>query len=226
MEQRTDAAYRLTWETNHLEFCDEEYDLELEEFLGWESTNGLYEITPYELPDPVIFYAHPLALTSVDYLTSNVYWPVMSRRMYYALLTVGNFPHRAIPIAMMDSTQSPFAQEQRLASGKPNPEITNFNDFVAVQLLEYSNFFDFERSSYTRNSRRSDWIDTIDAYVMNEPPEGFPPLFRLAADPVVLFISAKARETLRESDVRGTAYYPLDRLQIEVDIPVQLATYS
>jgi hypothetical protein len=226
MGQRADTAYRLTWETSHLEFCDEEYDLELEEFLEWESTNGLYEANPYSLPSPTIFYAHPIALSCIDYLTNNVCWPIMSRRMYHTLLTVGNFPHQVIPIAVMDSIQLPFEADQRLANGEPNPEITNPNDFVAVQLLEYSDFFDFERSNYTRNARRPAWIDAIDIYAINEPPEGFPPLFRLAADPVVLFISAKAREALREAGICGTAYYPLDCLQSEVDIPVQLPAYS
>jgi hypothetical protein len=225
MEPRTaDAAYRLIWETEHLQSCDEEYDFELEEFLEWDNTNGFYETTTYQLPNPIVFYGHPVALACLDYPTNNVYWPVMSRRMYNTLTAVGHFPHQIIPIAVMDSTQYPFEPEQRLANGQPKPEITNFDDFVVVQLLEHSEFFDFEHSSYARNSRHPDWIDAIEIYVLNEPPEGFPPLFRLSPNPAELFISAKARAALLEAGIQGTAYYPLNCLQVEVDNTVELVT--
>jgi hypothetical protein len=227
MEQRADRAYRLTWETNYLEDCDEEYELELEEFPGSSWTARLMDTTPYDLPDPVIFWGNPEFLNYLDYPTSNVNWPIMTRRMLYTLLTVGDFSHRVIPIALMDGTRFTYEPERRfLADGKPNPEITNFNDLVAVQILEYGNYFDFENSEYTRHPRDQNWVSSVDNYVLNEPPEEFPPLFRLSVVSPELFVSAKARDTLREAGIRGVAYYPLDNLQSEVDIPVQLTTYS
>jgi hypothetical protein len=227
MGQRTDRAYRLTWETDYLENCDEEYELEIEEFPGSEWMPRLMEISPYDLPDPVIFWGNPEFLNDVDYPTSNVNWPIMSRRMYYTLLAVRDFHHRVIPIAMMDGTRFTYEPEQRfLADGQPNPEITNHDDLVAVQILEYSDYFDFEHSVYEPNPKYPEWVRSVGKYVLKEPSKGFPPLFRLAADSVELFISAYAREALKEAGIRGTAYYPLDRLQIEVDIPVQLTTYS
>jgi hypothetical protein len=118
MEQRTDRAYRLTWETDYLENCDEEYELELEEFPGSDWIPGLIKTSPYNLPDPVIFWGNPEFLSDVDYPTSNVNWPIMSRRMYYILLAVGDFPHRVIPIAMMDGTRFTYEPERRfLADG-------------------------------------------------------------------------------------------------------------
>jgi hypothetical protein len=227
MEKRTDRAYRLTWETDYLENCDEEYELELEEFPGSDWIPGLIETSAYELPNPVIFWGNPEFLNDIDYPTSNVNWPIMSRRMYYTLLAVGDFPHRVIPIAMMDGTKFTYEPEQRfLADGQPNPEITNCDDLVAVQILEYSDYFDFEHSVYEPSPKFPELARSVDTYVLCEPSGGFPPLFRLDASAATLFISAKAREALRERGIRGTAYYPLDRLQIEVDIPVQLTTYS
>ncbi len=227
MEQRTDRAYCLNWEFEHMELCDEETELEICEFPGSDWIGGLMETTPYDLPDPVVFYVNPEFLLYTDYPTNDKSWPIMSRRMYYTLLTAGDFPHRVIPIAMMDGTKFTFEPERRfLENGQPNPEITNFNDFVAVQLLEESDYFDFERSEYRRNQRRPEWIDHISVYVLNEPSEGFPPLFRLTVTPSRLFISAKAREALKGAGIRGTAYELLDNpLQEEVDIPVQLPTY-
>jgi hypothetical protein len=122
-----------------------------------------------------------------------------------------------------------FESELRfLPNGQPKPEVTNFDDFVVLQLLERNDYFDFERSQYKKNSRRPEWIDAVEVYVLNEPPGGFPPLFRLNVTPSSLFISAEAREALKESGIRGTAYYSLNdgySLQDEVDIPVPIPTY-
>jgi hypothetical protein len=230
MEQRTERAYRLTWEMDYLELCDQKDELELEEFPGSDWMARLMEITPYELPDPVIFWGNPEFLTYVDYPTNNVNWPIMSRRMYYTLLTVGDFPHRVIPIAMMDGGRFFSEPERRfLADGQPNPEITNLNDLVAIQLLEESDYFDFERSEYEPSPIIPYRVGSVDKYVLNEAPKGFPPLFRLAVQSSELFISAKAREALKEASIRGITYIFSDGFRTvkspEVDIPVQIPTY-
>jgi hypothetical protein len=226
MEQRTNRAYRLIWEYEHLEFCDDENDLNLRVFPDWEWTSGLFKTTPYELPNPVIFEGDFKMLPCTDCPTNNADWPVMSRRMYYTLLALGDFPHRVIPVAIMDDRAYPFESHRCfLSDGSPSPEVTNFNDFVAIQLLKESDYFDFERSEYDPSPITPFRVGSVDKYVLREPLEGFPPLFRLMITPSTLFISAEARAALREAGIRGTAYYPLDSLQSEVDIPVQLPTY-
>lgn len=229
MEQRTDRAYRLSWSTDHMELYDGEEEIHLREFPGSEWIGGLIEHPPCDLPNPVIFEADFSALRDTDYPISDVNWPVMSRRMYYTLLALGDFPHRITPVAMIDDTSFMFESELRfLPNGQPKPEVTNFDDFVVIQLLERSNYFDFERSKYTWHPRTPDWVRSVESYVLNEPPGGFPALFRLTVTPSSLFISAKAREALKESGIRGTAYYALNdgySLQKEVDIPVPLSTY-
>jgi hypothetical protein len=226
MEQRTDRAYRLTWQTDYLESCDHEYELDIEEFPGSDWTERLMKISSYLLPEPVIFWGDPKFLEFLDYPTNDKDWPIMSRRMYYTLCTVGDFPHRAIPIAMMDGSKFTFEPERRfLSNGQPDPEITNTDALVAVQILEESNYFNFKLSEFEPDPDFPEWVHSVEKYVLNEPLEGFPPLFRLAAQATPLFISAKAREALKEAGIRGVAYYPLDNLQIEVDNPVLLPTY-
>jgi hypothetical protein len=226
------SAYRLTWAVEHLENFEGRFEAEIRDFPGSDFMPRLMDISPYNLPNPLIFYAAFDFLERTDYPYNEVYWPIMSRRMYDVICSVGTFSHRVIPIAMVDDTtryardlmSQPFTQDVVL-----NSEVTNFGDFLAVQLLEQKDYFDFERSEYRRNSRRSEWIDSVEVYALNEPLEGFPPLFRLSTDPVELFISAKTREALREAGIRGTAYYSLEdgySLQDEIDIPVQLPTYS
>jgi hypothetical protein len=227
MGQRTENAYRLIWEHSHMESYDGEYEMELREFPGLEQIAGLTETTPLELPGPIIFEADFQALTRTDYPTNDRYFPVMSRRMYYAIQSIGPFPHRVIPVAMVDDTSFVFESEQRYFSdGSPKPEVTNFDDFVAIQILERNDYFDFDHSEYERHPRYQDFVRSVDKYVLNEPPDGFPPLFRLTVTPSELFISVKARIALLEAGIRGMAYYPLDSYQIEVDNPVELPTYS
>jgi hypothetical protein len=226
MEQRADRAFRLSWEFDHMQFYDGEYEMELHEFPDWEKTNALFETTPYNLPETVVFEADFEALSRTDYPTNNVYWPVMSRRMYYTLLTVGDFSHRVIPVAMVDDTSFIEDWQRRFSpDGQPNPTVTNFNDFVAVQLLEESDYFDFDHSEYEWHPRDPNWVHVVSKYVLNEPSKSFPPLFRLKVQSPEIFISAQAREALKEAGIRGISYYPLDSLQSEVDIPVQLSTY-
>jgi hypothetical protein len=226
MGQRTDRAYRLTWEVDHKEFNDRDYDIEIWEFPEWEKTSRLMKISPYDLPSPVVFNADFAQLARTDYPENDVNWPVMSRRMYHVLCSVGDFPHRVIPVAMLDDLAFPFERERCFTvDGKPNPEITNFDDFVAVQLLERSDYFNFELSEYEPDPDFPDLARSVDQYILNEPHGGFPPLFRLLVTPSSLFISTEAREALRESSIRGTAYYPLDGFQPEVDIPVPIPTY-
>jgi hypothetical protein len=225
MERQAERrAFRLSWEFDHMKLCDEETELGVHEVPELEWTGGLFKTTPYNLPDPVVFYVDPEFLLYTDYPTNNKSWPIMSRRMLYTLLTVGDFPHRVIPIALMDGTQFIFEPERRFIDGQPNPEITNFNDYIAIQLLERSNYFNFEKSEYERHPRDPNWVRSVSKYVLNEPDAGFPPLFRLDVQSPELFISAEARKALQEAGIRGTSYYPLDNIQSEVDIPVQLPT--
>jgi hypothetical protein len=223
MGQRADNAYRLTWDLSYIGYARprRENELEIREFPGSEWMPGLMRTDFYELPDPVIFWGDLQLLNYIDYPSNNMNWPIMSRRMYYVLTSLGSFPHRAIPIALIDSTRFPNEPERCfLANGQPDPNITDFNTLVAVQFLERTNFFSFERSEYELNSRSPGRVKSVNKYALDEPAEGFPSVFRLVADPVILFISAKAREALKESGIRGTAYYPLDSIQSdEVDNP-------
>jgi hypothetical protein len=220
MGQRPDAAYRLIWDFSYIEFTRQDYELELQEFPGSEWMPRLMETDSLELPNPVIFWGNQQLLNFIDYPSNIVNWPIMSRRMYYVLTSLGNFPHRVIPIALIDRSRFPDEPERCfLANGQPDPEITDFNNLVAVQILEYSHYFDFDRSDYEPSPKHPDLARSVNSYVLVEPPEGFPPLFRLDASAATLFISAKAREALREAGIRGTAYYPLDCLQSEVDNP-------
>ncbi len=121
-------------------------------------------------------------------------WPIMSRKMLDILLSVGDFPHQAIPVVMSNVFD--------------NPPIEAFHNFVAVQLLEHLNIFDWENSVYETVEDRPDIVEpnSIEDLVLVEPEGGFPPLFRVKQIRTRLFISSAAKQALEAADIQGIDY--------------------
>jgi hypothetical protein len=129
--------------------------------------------------------------------------------MYYTLLAIKDFPHRVIPVTM---------ESTKLDPSQPNYRTTDSENFVAIQFLEHANYLDRKLSIYSPEG------DYLKQYALNEPPEGFPPVFRLAANPGAVFITAEAREALKEAGILGTAYFSTFNIELpqEVDLPVPI----
>jgi hypothetical protein len=218
-----EIAYKLSWDLDHFEdyhILDWSYDLEIEPFPGIEKAD-MYDVKPFPHPSPVIFRAYPDIVNYIDYPYPENRWPVMSKRMYEALLSVGGFPHRVIPVAVVDWRV--MRDKWRDESGRLRDEITNWN-YVAVQLTEFADVFDWERATYTLDPNFPGWLDNVKEYVFKIPPGGLPPLFRIQSYPVALFISAEARAALKAAGVCGTQYISLRGYHIQnepdVDVPV------
>jgi hypothetical protein len=220
----SEIAYELRWDLDHFEdyhILDWSYDLEMEPFPGIEKAD-MYDVKPFPHPSPVIFRAYPDIVNYIDYPYPENHWPVMSKRMYEALRSVGNFPHRVIPVAVVDWRV--MRDKWRDKDGRLRDEITNWN-YVAVQLTEFADVFDWEKSKYTPHERMPGRVEDVKEYVFKIPPGGLPPLFRIASDRVSLFISAEARAALKAAGVCGTTYMSLRGLQKggigrEKDVPV------
>jgi hypothetical protein len=219
----TEVAYKLDWNLDHFEdyhILDWSYDLEIEPFPGVEKVE-IDEIEPFPHPNPVIFRAYPDIVNYIDYPYPENRWPVMSKRMYEALLSVGSFPHRVISVAVVDWRV--MRDKWRDKDGRLRDEITNWN-YVAVQLTEFADVFDWEKSKYTPHEELPGWLKNVQEYVFKIPPDGLPPLFRLKNHSLRLFISAEARAALKEAGVCGTEYVSLKGIsrdrQPEVDVPV------
>jgi hypothetical protein len=76
-------------------------------------------------------------------------------------------------------------------------------------LTEYSDVFDRENSVYTRSQYNPDYIENVEEYAFNVPSTGLPPLFRVASNPTVLFVSSQARNALRKAKIAGPRYISL-----------------
>jgi hypothetical protein len=195
----THRAYELDHDIDHL-VGDLEYDAWLVNSSEYENAWGdvFWESMRLDLPDNIEFDCDGARLLVSDYPYVKEQWPIMSKRMLNTLLTVKDFSHQVIPIVMKDIFVPPQFDES--------------HDFVAVQLLEHQDVFDWENSVYRRNPERSDIIDRLNRLVIKIPQHGLPPLFRIAATPLEtrLFVSAEGRAALEQAGIKGIRFDDLE----------------
>jgi hypothetical protein len=203
-----EVAYKMSWEVSHYEDyqLDWDYDLEIQPFPEQEQVN-LYDVKLFQIPNSVVFKGPLSLIRHSDYPHPDNSWPVMSRRMYETLTAVGTFPHRIIPVSIVDS-DAWHPQRCLDAFGRGRTDLVSFN-YLAVQLTEFADVFDWQQSAYTTDDEYPGWIENIREYVFTLPPNGLPPLFRIACDRTRLFISAEARAALRAAGIVGPRYISL-----------------
>jgi hypothetical protein len=201
-----EIAYKLDQEVYHFETYNVDWneDLVFEEYNGYigYDTEG---IELFEHPTPVIFQGYLDFVKYIDYPVCSNNWHVMSRRMYEILISVGDFPHRVIPVAVVDWTIQ--KKDWFDSNGELRKEICLWN-YLVVQTTEYLDIFDYEKSTYRKDS--DGWIDKISKYVFKTSEEDcLPPIFKIKEEDLSLFVSAEARSALRKNRISGTRFISL-----------------
>ena len=128
--------YILNWDSSH--FVDLDADAWLVKFSGYENIQ-LALLKEYNLPEKIEFDAIFDVIQRSDFPINDVGWSIMSQKMLDILLSVGSFPHRVIPLVMVDC--------EVIGRGGKRSEKEDHR-FVAVQLLEHLDIFDWEKSIF------------------------------------------------------------------------------
>ena len=196
--------YVLSWDTSHL--IDVDTDAWLVKFPDSENIR-LSLFKEYDLPERIEFDAIFDVIQTSDFPINDVSWPLMSKKMLNTLLDVGNFSHKAIPVVMVDCQVISYENSVAKRSEKED------HRFVAVQLLEHLDAFDWEKSVYEAHPRLPNRVSFIKKLVLKEPSGGFPPLFRLSVRPSPLFVSGEARAALEQEGIQGVIYQDLEDFQ-------------
>jgi hypothetical protein len=196
----SDAVYVLRREFSHLT-AGVEVDAWLVEFPGWRNISWLLT-KEYELPERIQFKAVFEALHSTDYPLSNVRWPLVSRKMLDMLRSVGDFPHRAIPVEMINC---------KVRGGSPVSILDDKDHgFFILQLTQHLDAFDWEKSVFTPHPRLTNRVSRIEKLSLKEPIDGFPPIFQLSVYLGIFFVSAQARMALEGEGIKGIEFRDID----------------
>jgi hypothetical protein len=168
MSEFNDYAYQLRYDIYHFEELglDWDKDIEIEKYDDYES-GSLYSTKQFEHPNPIIFQGNKPVVEHIDYPYPDNDWTVMSRRMYETLLSVGDFPHRLIPMVMIDSRtfvwdwfeETTITRENAYQEGQPSVYVASnknlrkevcFGDFVLVQITEHLDFLNRENCVFNK----------------------------------------------------------------------------
>jgi hypothetical protein len=218
-------AYELD---NKLVYPNAEFDREawIVEFPGWNSVlsgffatqvielsgmeafirrdqraDGLWYVNQFRLPEHIEFETIGDVIHHTDYPYCKPRWPIMSKRMLDTLLSVREFPHQTIPITMID-TQMYYDE----TVGDYVAPMHRIHDFVAVQLLEHLDIFDWERSVI---SNPDPILFDVDQLVLRVPEGGLPPLFSVREREARLYVSPEGRTALETADIQGVDFLNL-----------------
>lgn len=202
--------YQMFWNTEHIK-SNEKFDARLLRFPGWESIVGWKLTRENKLPDEIVFEADFRVTCMSDYPVNDVNWPLMSGRMLDVLLSLNDFPHRAIPVRFVDETVP--VPKRRDSKGLLRSDIVD-DRFVAVQLTEHLDVFDWERSEYEADTLFPEEVGIIRKLVLKEPMQDFPPLFRISAKSSYLFVSAAAKQRLEQEKMQGMVFWTLDMIKV------------
>jgi hypothetical protein len=195
-------AYRLFWDTKHLERGED--DAVLVPFEGQDYVCGWVGTRVCQVPNPVLFEANFEVTRQSDYPCNDVNWPIMSPRILETLRKVGDFPHRLVPVRLVD--RSVPGPKRYLPDGTLRPDVID-DRFAAVQLIEHIDVVDWERSVFERDQIGPGIVfHSFDKLVLREPDGGLPPLFRIPSSKGLLLVSAAARQALESAGIRGVVF--------------------
>jgi hypothetical protein len=198
-------AYELKHNAVHIADTSREYDAYIVEWPEYRSYGTKFcRPTNFDYPaHGVEFHGYESSLSDTDYPYTNVAWPVMSKRMLNTLLAVKEFPHRTWDVPLVGFPDN--APEMLLREGLRDG-VRHDNEFVAVQLLEHLDIFDWENSVYKEGYVSPDKVQSIRKLTLHVPEEGLPPIFRLKVAPVILYISPEGRAALETANIKGVRF--------------------
>lgn len=223
-----EIAYELEYEVNHFEDLglDWRKDIEIVKYDNYPDYR-YFDTEPVNHPDPVIYTGYLDIVRHIDYPYPDNSWNVMSRKMYEALLSVGDFPHQSMPVAIVDWRVQP--EDWYDTTGNLKKDIA-LRDYVAIQITEHLDIFDYDKSTYTMREDRPGMIDDVKEFVFKIPADGLPPIFKVSAKDFYVFVSAEARQALKKAKVSGTRYISLkgenkehqSETDVEIKVPAEV----
>lgn len=166
-------------------------------------------ISQVDLPSPVFFQAGFDTIPRIDFPVTDLNVLVFSKRMLNTLLDVGPLNYHATPAVMFDYT---YLGERFKSPGQLKDDVPANYDYSIIQLLEFTEAFDYDKSEYEEDDVFPDEVGIIKKLVLKEPDGGFPPIFKMKECMRYTFVTGKAKEALIKNGIQGCVFEGLDRV--------------
>jgi hypothetical protein len=152
-----------------------------EERLFWQS-QYLKKLPPFK------FEGKLQRLEQTDYPLSHPNYPILSARMILLLRRLGYFNHQIIALNIYARSEQ---QEYKMLKSR----------FAFLHLPEILDVIDREKSTYYESGQ-------LRTAVLKEPPDGYPPIFRINTL-INLCVSAEAKQELERRGITGVRFIEL-----------------
>jgi|GEM_PF-1137364 len=138
-----------------------------------------------------------------DYPIIDIGISVMSNNMISILESQSQLNLNKIPVKTLDDTYLGKRFDWR---GNLKNDILNNDAYSILQILEYSESFDYENSVFRPLRSNPNMPGVIKKLVLKEPKDGFSSIFKIKEKSSKLFISAQAKEALEANDIKGCVF--------------------
>lgn len=153
----------------------------------------------FDVPNPMYFDVNFELIGKVDYLVNDLGWPILSKKMYNIILEAGSFEHRVIPVTLVDDTN---LEERFDGMGNFNNNIRTNTEYIALQLQDFPDLFDYENSDYDSDDLFPDEIGYVRKLVLKEN-DSAPSVFRLREKKTLIFITEDTKKSLEMNNIKG-----------------------
>jgi hypothetical protein len=233
-----DSIYFLHENINRLSHMErgDAVDIKAFDFEDMTELRKYYESRELNLPNPVFFYEYSSRkfTSALDVLYSMQTQFICSEKMISTLESVRAFNYRKYPISILGDVAVKFQDNPdgyKMPDPYSNPQKYKNqsirDDMCIFQTTELLDALDMEKSVFyppSASDKARGRHGDVREYVLQEPKNGFPPVFRLSTDPIPLFISAEARMALKMAGIKGLSFLSLKGFsptsQLEIDVPV------
>lgn len=193
--------YQLERDFSHL--LDMDNDITHIKFPGSQDLGSkMMGVKDTELPNILYFQANFRVIPRIDYPIPDLSLFIVSGRMLDALKECGFFEYRSIPIVLIDDTYfgKIFNDNNELNTGfKIN------TDYLAIQLMRYTDAFDYEKSEYKSSRAFPDEVGVIKKLALKES-ENYPPVFKIKEKPSRIFITEQTKNNLVSRGIQGCEF--------------------
>lgn len=172
----------------------------LESHIFWVKMLSIQE---FDKPDVVYCQGNLHQITGLDFPITDISDSVMSEEMFEIIKGNGLPPHITVPIVMLDES---YLGNPLDSNGRPKADMRTADNYLAVQLLEYTDAFDPVHSIYNKHLVFPDWVGAIGKLVFRPNPIGYPAMFRIKENRSWLFVNENTKRDLEAAGITGCVF--------------------